>query len=274
MGDMHNMESLVKYDLLPRLFDAAMSRSSPEIHIIQTWRDRLSAARLDAEDFLGNSPADLRRHWQTKGNGSEHLYDVERFGEEWEAVSSIFKSQPREAPTYQGPTNPSHTKIAKIQRVENSSLQSHSCQPYFESLRESLSEQGVDMEPGVHTRWAFHGTAAVDSIINDPITGFQPLTSGARLGSLWGSGTYFARDASYVIDSNFCQPCPDGSKRMLLCLLATGIPCQGDPNHHGVLPVRQHPHHYNSSVDSLSSPEIFVTQHPAAAYPAYVVTFY
>merc|ERR1711924_28109 len=73
-----------------------------------------------------------------------------------------------------------------------------------------------------------------------------------------GSGTYFARDAKYVVDSNFCTPSADGrgSKKMLLCLLLTGIPCLGDPQQNGVLPVRQKPHRYNSSVDSLSSPEV------------------
>ena len=33
------------------------------------------------------------------------------------------------------------------------------------------------------------------------------------------------------------------------------------------------PDRYNASVDSLSNPEIFVTQSPGAAYPAYVITF-
>jgi len=60
---------------------------------------------------------------------------------------------------------------------------------------------------------------------------------------------------------------------MLLCLLMSGIPCLGDPNHRGVLPIRQGRHRYNSSVDSISNPEIYVTQTPGAAYPAYVITF-
>ena len=41
----------------------------------------------------------------------------------------------------------------------------------------------------------------------------------------------------------------------------------------GVLPFRQKPHRYNSAVDSLSSPEVYVTQMVGAAHPAYLITF-
>lgn len=53
----------------------------------------------------------------------------------------------------------------------------------------------VSFVPGLHTRWAFHGSSARESIVSDPIAGFQPLMSGTRGNALWGSGTYFARDA-------------------------------------------------------------------------------
>lgn len=97
--------------------------------------------------------------------------------------------------------------------------------------------------------------------------------SGTRGNALWGPGTYFARDAKYVYDGGFCSPSMDGSRQILLCLLMNGFVCLGDPEHKGVLPFRQGRHRYNASVDSLSNPEIFVTQSPGAAYPAYVITF-
>merc|ERR1711879_464917 len=125
---------------------------------------------------------------------------------------------------------------------------------------------------GVHTRWVFHGTDAVESIISNPIAGFQPLASGTRGASLWGSGTYFARDAKYVAPC-FCKPQPDHTRMMLMCLASTGMSCLGDPNHRGVLPMRINPHRYDSSVDSLSNPEIFIIQQPGAVYPAYLLLF-
>lgn len=55
---------------------------------------------------------------------------------------------------------------------------------------------------------------------------------------------------------------------MLLCLVTMGMPCLGDPQQkarrfirakcsaQGVLAFRQKPHRYNSTVDSLASPEV------------------
>merc|ERR1712110_1267472 len=101
--------------------------------------------------------------------------------------------------------------------------------------------------------------------MGNPVSGFQPLAAGTRNATLWGSGTYFARDAQYVAGSRFCDPpAADGTRQMLMCLLMTGMPCLGDPEHKGVLPFRQKPHRYNCAVDSLSSPEIYIIQNPGA----------
>merc|ERR1712217_854545 len=169
-----------------------------------------------------------------------------------------------------------HTRIAKVQRIENGLQVDGSAKPYFDALRRSLKEQKVEFEPGTHTRWAFHGAdqRAIESIIDNPVSGVQPLVAGSRGAQLWGSGTYLARDAKYVAEGGFCgQPGPDGCRKMLMCLTMTGIPCVGDPQQRGLLPMRQRPHRYHSSVDSLSSPEIFIVQHAGAVLPAYVITF-
>jgi hypothetical protein len=276
-GDKHNMDSLLVYDCLPRLMDAAMYHKGPETHMIWSWRQRLSAQRLEAEEQLGYCPEQLRRRWSSahhKGLDEKKLFDVPRHSREFQMVLTVFAASPREPPAYGGP-NPvwDRTGIAKIQRIENGLQEDGSAKPYYAALRASIEDQGITFEPGVHTRWAFHGTDAVDSIINNPLSGFQPLASGSRLGSVWGSGTYFARDAKYVVDGNFCQPAADGTRQMLMCLVMTGIPCMGDHQHKGVLPIRQKPHRYNSSIDSLSNPEIYVVQHPSAAHPAYLITF-
>jgi hypothetical protein len=208
------------------------------------------------------------------GMDDKKLYEVPRSSDEYLKVATIFKAAPAEAPSYIGISDAEwqRTAILRVERVENGLLE-QSENAYYECLQRSIEDQGLTFQPGVHTRWAFHGTAQIASIIEDPITGFPPLACGTRLGSLWGSGTYFARDARYVVDGNFCRQARDGTRQILLCLLMTGMPCLGDPQHHGVLPYRQKPHRYNSSVDSLSSPEIFIMQHPGAAYPAYLITF-
>jgi hypothetical protein len=278
IGDTHDMSTLLIYDMMPRLLDAAICSESPEMYLIRSWRDRLAKDRLDAEAWLGYSPEHLRRFWQStgrRGQDAKKLFEVLPSSEEFAMIRTMFRSQPVEQAAYCGLNYEAWwaLEVLKIERVENGSQADNSAKAYYESLKSSIEEQDIFFEPGVHTRWAFHGTEAIDSIVNDPVTGFQPLTSGARTASLWGSGTYFARDAKYCAEGGFCTASEQGHRRMLVVLLATGMPCVGDPNHIGVLPLRQGNSRYNSSIDYMSNPEVFIIQHPAAAYAAYVITF-
>lgn len=267
------MVTLLSCDLLSRLMDAAMSQRSPERHMLWSYQQQLSAARLDAERWLSYCPETLRDYWvsaERKGRDNQKLYDLPGGCEEFKAVAAIFTAAPQEPSVYSGGALDiwNRTRIVKVERVENGLLESGSAEPYYEALKRSIEEQGVPFENGVHTRWAFHGTDEIDSIISDPLTGFQPTVSGSRLGALFGSGSYFARDARQLVENNCCP-----SNKMLLCLLMTGIPCLGDPLQYGILPFRQKPHRYNSAVDSLSNPELFILHHPGAAYPAYLISF-
>lgn len=278
MGDFHNMESLLSYDLLPRLIDATLCSEGPELHMIRSWHERLTDARLESELWLGYSPEQLRKRWVTRGMNEQQLQEVPLGSEEFQQVTGVFMSNPHELPAYRvGPQAiwDRGVRVLSIQRVENGLQLNGSTKPYYESLRRNLEVQGIDFEPGTHTSWAFHGAQpeAIESIVSNPLAGFQPLASGSRSANVWGSGTYFARDAKYVVDGGFTSPAPDGSRKILMCLLMTGMPCVGDPGHKGVLPFRSKPHRYNSSVDSLSSPEIFIVPHPGSALPAYLITF-
>eukprot|EP00928_Gymnodinium_smaydae_P038466 TRINITY_DN2652_c0_g2_i1.p1 TRINITY_DN2652_c0_g2~~TRINITY_DN2652_c0_g2_i1.p1 ORF type:complete len:955 (+),score=197.02 TRINITY_DN2652_c0_g2_i1:88-2952(+) len=286
-GDDHNMASLLTHDCLPRLIDAACTEH-PELSLHRSWAGQLSPQRLEAERWLGYGLERLRQRWESSGRSvqavhSEEapapkiLFEVSPHGEEFQRVAALFRAGPTQTSIYGGCAQAAWecVRILKIERVENGAQEEGAARVYAKSLQRSLEEQGIPMEAGTHSRWAFHGTTAVESIVGNPLAGFQPLASGLRGASLWGSGTYFARDAKYVSDGQFCgPPSPtDGSRRMLLCLLFTGMACLGDPQHRGVLPIRQGWHRYDSTVDSLANPEIFVVQHPGAAYPAYVITF-
>jgi len=281
VGDGHCMQSLLPCDCLPRLVDAAMSESGPEMHMLRTWRERLTEERLAAERGLGYAPEALRKRWASPGRAgrdARKLFDVPCESEEFRQVAAVCKAQPREQPAYllSPPEAWERVRILRVQRVENRAQHDDSTMPYYVSVRRSIEGQGLAFEPGAHTAWAFHGAPdeALDSIVHSPIAGFQPLATGSRGASLWGAGSYFARDAKYVADGGFCgQPAADGSRKMLMCLLTTGMPCLGDPQNKGVLPFRNAPHRYNSSVDSLASPEVYITQHAGAAHAAYLVTF-
>lgn len=272
------MASLIAYDCLPRLADAALAEGGPELQLMRSWAIFKSAERIEAERWLGYEPRCLRKFWQSedqKGMDDKVLFEVDPSTEEFEKVATIFRAQPTHARAYfdMNPGMWQHLTIARIERVENGMQEDGNAEPYFRSLERGITNQGVVFVPGVQTTWAFHGSTAIESIVSNPISGFQPLMSGSRAQAVWGSGTYFARDAKYVYDGGFCAPLPDGTKQILLCQLMTGMVCLGDPEQKGVLPIRHKRHRYNASVDSLSNPEIYITQQPGAAYPAYVISF-
>jgi Ca2+-binding EF-hand superfamily protein len=280
-GDKHNMASLVQNDCLPRLIDAVLDPEGPEVHMVRSWRERLSDDRLQVESWLGYTPEQFQRRWQSQGKrGLEEkkLWDVPRNSDEFRCVEIMFRAQPKEQAAYN--TGPqagwARRPIVSIQRIENGLQVSGSAVPYYNSIRHDIEDQGLEFEPGVHTVWTFHGadSKGIDSIINDPMAGVRPIVAGCRGATLWGKGTYLARDAKYVGEAGFCgKPAADGTSRMLACLTMTGIPCAGDPQHQGLLPFRCRPHRYHSSVDHLSTPEVFVVQQTGAVLPAYVITF-
>ncbi|CAE7264013.1 PARP10 [Symbiodinium natans] len=240
IGDRHNMESLLFRDCLPRLIDATLCADGPEAHMIRSWRERLSEQRREAEQWLGHSPELLRKRWATRGMDEEKLIEVLPGTEEFAHVMALFRAAPKEPPIYS--VTPQATweqvHVRAIHRVENGPQLDGCTKPYFESLRRNLEDQGVEFEPGTHTCWAFHGARsdAIESIVSNTVAGFQPLASGTRGANVWGSGTYFARDAKYVADGGFCgKPAADGTRQMLVCLLMTGVPCLGDPDHKGAV---------------------------------------
>jgi len=232
----------------------------------------LGDERVRAESFLGYTTHDLRRHWQSIGdNRSEQqvLSEVPPGCEEHRHILTIFGSTPKQRRHRHGPIlgNP---QVLRVERVENRRQEEGVVIEYLGSLERDLASQGLRLQPGLHTRWVFHGTQAVESIVFSA-KGFDPKVS--RAGSVWGLGTYFARDAKYVYSSGFAKNMPNGSKQILLCLLATGMSCLGDVQHTGALPIRQGNHRYNTSVDSLSNPEFFIAPSVGAAYPAYLITY-
>merc|ERR1712070_1324345 len=96
--------------------------------------------------------------------------------DEFNKVASVFMAAPVELASYRGVSDADwqRTSILRVERVENGLLE-HSENTYYECVRKSIEDQGLIFEPGVHTRWAFHGTDQIESIIEDPMTGFQPL---------------------------------------------------------------------------------------------------
>jgi poly [ADP-ribose] polymerase 7/11/12/13 len=121
----------------------------------------------------------------------------------------------------------------------------------------------------------FHGTEAVEAIINSTDGhGFLPLLSGTSTGAIHGDGTYFARDARYS-NNGYARSLPTGQKQLIVAEVLVGKWTKG---HKGMkkrplLPGELYKK-YNSLVDHVVNPSIFVVQHSNEAYPAYLLTYH
>ena len=90
----------------------------------------------------------------------------------------------------------------------------------------------------------------------------------------YGKGVYFARDASYSANTLYSRPDARGVQRIFLCRVLVGKYCRGVKD--ALTPdIRDAANHlmYDSTVDNVKNPSIFVTYNDAQAYPEYLVKF-
>ena len=93
-------------------------------------------------------------------------------------------------------------------------------------------------------------------------------------GALYGNGTYFATESSYSAGGGYSKPDGSGLKRMYLARVLTGVYTVGKkglkvpPDLPGEDKVM-----YDSVVDNVSNPTMFVVFNDCQAYPEYLVSF-
>lgn len=90
----------------------------------------------------------------------------------------------------------------------------------------------------------------------------------------YGNGTYFAVNASYSASNTYSKPNQTGEKCMYLCRVLTGDFTAGQQNMimppaKGTVSVQK----YDSVVDNVAKPAMFVIFHDSQAYPEYLITF-
>ena len=282
-ADGHDMELLLRKDLLPRLVDAACSKY-PEAAFMLSWHRFLSPERAAAEEKLGYHPDALQRFWVADPTPTVQRFTSDEPPEapqyqtvpqgtnEYRDVQTIFLADSRtqsEGSHYRWSRSwASRARVQKIERVQNAGRHEQGSGG-ISLVRDQVGRRAY--QAGAHVRWVFHGAddLAIDRIALGH-SNFNPHMSGAKVGCLWGYGIYFARDAEYS-----AQYCGRGrTRRMLLCLLASGPPCQGeDGENSNSRPLRRPLQEYQCSVDCLSSPEIFVVWNSEYVTIAYVITF-
>lgn len=119
----------------------------------------------------------------------------------------------------------------------------------------------------------FHGTAK-SSLSTINYNGFNRGFAGMHAASI-GKGTYFAVDAIYSAEDTYSRPDMSGRKYMYLVRVLTGEFCVGSrelvaaPPKHSADPTDL----YDSVVDDVNAPNMFVIFNDIQAYPEYLITF-
>ena len=90
--------------------------------------------------------------------------------------------------------------------------------------------------------------------------------------TMYGKGVYFARDASYSSSTTYSKPNAKGEQHMFLVRVVIGEYSLGKKD--ALTPdVRTGHQLFDSTVNNMQDPSIFVTYHDAQAYPEYLVKF-
>ncbi|XP_040929894.1 protein mono-ADP-ribosyltransferase PARP14-like isoform X2 [Betta splendens] len=157
--------------------------------------------------------------------------------------------------------------VTKIERVQNIHLH---CA--YETLKKQISDNNI-LLGGPGEKLLYHGTSQ-DNCNSIMKTGFNRNFAGQNA-TLYGHGTYFAVDASYSANIKYSKPAADGSQSMFVARVLTGTYTVGHSN------MKVPPHcnnqqpddRYDSLVDNINNPSMYVVFHDSQAYPDYLITF-
>ncbi|XP_059211394.1 protein mono-ADP-ribosyltransferase PARP15 [Centropristis striata] len=157
--------------------------------------------------------------------------------------------------------------VMRIERVQNIHLRRA-----YESQKKHICDKNKQ-QGGAEEKLLYHGTTQdnCDSIMK---TGFNRRFCGQNATS-YGQGTYFAVHANYSANLTYSKPAADGSQLMFVSRVLTGFYTQGQSDMK-VPPARSplQPHdRYDSVVDRMDIPNMFIVFHDIQAYPDYLITF-
>ncbi|KAM6436646.1 protein mono-ADP-ribosyltransferase PARP12-like [Liasis olivaceus] len=153
-------------------------------------------------------------------------------------------------------------KIRRIERIQNPSLW-QVFQWQKEQMKKKKGGQNID------ERLLFHGTStsSMKAICTD---NFDWRICGTN-GTVFGKGSYFAKDAHY--SNSYCQS-NNNEKMMFVAQVLVGEFTAGSASYNRP-PAKSTDkvHSYDSCVDNILSPSIFVIFEKHQVYPAYIITY-
>ncbi|KFV83905.1 Poly [ADP-ribose] polymerase 12, partial [Struthio camelus australis] len=157
--------------------------------------------------------------------------------------------------------------IRRLQRIQNPMLWQHFSSFFFPWQKEQMKKKSPGQE--VDQQLLFHGTSAshLAAICEQ---NFDWRVCGAH-GTLYGRGSYFARDASY--SHEYC-PSRTGHQSMFVARVLVGDFVEGNSEYLRPPPRAGNANRlYDSCVDDPEDPSIFVIFEKHQVYPAYILEY-
>nr|XP_039267038.1 protein mono-ADP-ribosyltransferase PARP14-like [Styela clava] len=227
-------------------------------------QNTIDLSKLD-NDPHGSNPPDIRRRIKEKSvsdiptlwddmSGKQSLEVVLTPGsQEYQNVLAKFIS-----------AGQFHQTIVSIERIQNLSLYKQ----YVAKKAEVTEKHGTNLAKPIEQQ-LFHGTSTDEQIM---LHGFDRSYAG-RNATKYGRGVYFATTANF--SHGYAAPNTSGHRRMFIADVITGDFCQGNQN---ILAPPQRQSNikndlYDSVVDNVMNPSIFVIFKDASAYPTYRITY-
>ncbi|KAK7094234.1 hypothetical protein V1264_007883 [Littorina saxatilis] len=197
-------------------------------------------------------------HWRLKAGQSLDVVDLSPEQTEYKQVHSKFIEL----------LNQPGATVVKIKRIENLTLHKQ-YMSMRQQMKRHLPEHTV-FEDDFEKRPLWHGTRddIVDSIIEN---GFNRSYC-ERTG--YGQGVYFAKTAEYSSEDKYAKRNSNGERHMFFCKVLVGKLTAGSEDMRFLPPNANDVNiAYDSAVDDVDDPSIFVIFKDVQAYPEYLIVF-
>lgn len=195
---------------------------------------------------------EVPEHWDMMpANTTSHSVTIPAGTAEYDEVLQLFRASCPQT-------------VIKIERIQNPVLwKGLQVKKRYMEDRKSLQN---------NERRLFHGTCE-DIVPTINQYGFNRSYAGKNA-ACYGNGTYFAVHARYSAQDTYSRPNKNQEKRMYLCRVLTG---EFDLGKQGMIaPPPKSPGSielYDSVVDNVQNPSMFIIFHDTQAYPEYLITF-
>lgn len=244
--------------------EEALQQNLPTVKVTVKGQDyTVTMPKGPATDSQGNIleikridklKGDVPENWDLmQPNVTSQAFLLQAGTQEYDEIQKLFQASCKQT-------------IIKIERIQNPAL--------WSGLQVKKRDMEVRNGHQNNERRLFHGTSE-DTVATINDRGFNRSYAGKNA-ACYGNGTYFAVNASYSASNTYSKPNQNGEKFMYVCRVLTGDFALGQqgmivPPAKGTGTISTGL--YDSVVDNMANPSMFVVFHDIQAYPEYLITF-